>query len=229
MKTNLKPCPIREMAGGVGLLTLMALGLSLPHAAQAAKVNPKTVPVSLVTMGETAENVYDAAKVANWKLATTKTLALKEAVHTLPPRSKAMVNQFRLNLRLQNLRGAVQSHQKWAAMHEANRVTLFAAKLSRDFAPRVPVEVTLLDVYGRDLEIGALSQDRVYLAKAQRDLAATWTRIRPAVIKRGGARQARTFGALVTSVQKAQTPVQFARLANPVLDEVDNLEKVFEK
>lgn len=229
METNLKPCSIREMAGGVGLLTLMALGLLLPQAAQAAEVDPKAVPMCLVTMGENAENAYDVAKAADWKLAASKTAMLEKEVHALPPRWRVMATQFRLQLDLHKLRVAVQNRQKWAAMHEANRVALFAAKLTRDFAPRVPVEVTLLDIYGRDLEIGALSQDRVYLARAQRGLGLTWTRIRPAVIKRGGAREARRFGALVTSVQNAQSPAQFARLATPVLDEVDDLEKVFEK
>ena len=238
MKTTVKPCPIRTMAGGVGLLSLMAMGLSLPHTASAAPAKAPTASskvmlsknaATLFALGEGGENVYDAAKVGNWKTAASKTAGLEKAARILPPRWKAMANQFRLASSLGKLRAAVQGHQKGEAMHQANRVTLFAARLSRDSAPRVPVEVTLLDVYGRDLEIGALRGDRVYLARAQRDLAATWARIRAAVVARGGKRQARTFSALVARVEAASLPSQFTQLATPILDKVDNLEKVFEK
>lgn len=218
---------LRKVASGFGRFTLMGLGLS--HMAQAAPLQPREVPVPLATMGEDAENAYDAAKAADWKGAATKTRALEKAARALPPRWKAMSKQFRLSMELQKLDAALQGHRKWAAMHAANRVTLLVAQLSRDFAPRVPVEVTLLDVYGRDLEIGALSDDRVYLAKAQRDLQTTWTQIRPAVVSHGGARQADIFGVVVARVQKARGTAPLRRLATPLLDEVDNLEKVFQR
>lgn len=216
---------------GLGMLALLGMGqpIALTAWAKAPAAVPSKASATLDALGEGGENVYDAAKAGDWKAASAKTAGLEKAAQALPPRWKEMANQFRLASSLGRLRSSVQAHRKWEAMHEANRVTLFAARLSRGTAPRVPVEVTLLDVYGRELEVGAMRGDRASLARAQCDLAVTWAQIRPSIEQRGGAKQATTFGALLAQVEKAQTPAQLARLAIPILDEVDNLEKVFTK
>ena len=41
--------------------------------------------------------------------------------------------------------------------------------------------------------------------------------------------EAKKFGALVTRVEVARIPTEYGRLAGPLLEEVDNLEKVFER
>ena len=234
MKTNLPPT-FRLLTGIAGLaLTAFAAEAALAApakttATQAQRAQTQKNAAVLFDLGESGENIYDAAHEENWPTALVKMTVLEKAARDLTPRWKTMGNEFRLSQSLQKLRDAVQKHQKVAAMHEANHVTLFAARLSRDTAPRVPVEITLLDVYGRALEIGALKNDRVYLARAQRDLTATWQQVRPVVVQHGGAAQARIFGALVARTAQANTPAQFARLATPILDEVDHLEAVFEK
>jgi hypothetical protein len=55
-----------------------------------------------------------------------------------------------------------------------------------------------------------------------------WDALRPRLNTRGGA-QARKFESLVAQVEAAKAPAEYARLAKSVLDEVDNLEKVFHR
>ncbi len=220
----------RTAATGLGLLSLMGTSLSLPLTASAKLPAASTASSSatLSVLSEGGENVYDAAKAGDWKTAAVKTNAVDRAARALPPHWKTMASQFRLSSSLGKLRSAVQTHQKSRAMHEANRVTLFAAQISRDTAPRIPVEVTLLDVYGRDLEVGAATRNTVQLATASRDLQNTWHKVRPSVLQHGGKTQARTFDGLMARVSKG-SPIEYSIVATKVLDEVDNLESVFAK
>jgi hypothetical protein len=95
------------------------------------------------------------------------------------------------------------------------------------YRPPVPVEVTRLDYSGRELEIWAEANDVPKLQETARAMRREWDAVRSAVEARSVVKAER-FAALVARVEKARTPAEFARLATPVLDEVDNLEKVFQ-
>ena len=56
----------------------------------------------------------------------------------------------------------------------------------------------------------------------------TWNAVRPSILARGGTTQVQKFDGLVASVEAAKLSRDYAHLATPVLDEVDNLEKVFQ-
>jgi hypothetical protein len=55
----------------------------------------------------------------------------------------------------------------------------------------------------------------------------TWDSLRPS-IQAHSATEAKTFEALVAQVESANKPADYARLATHVLNEVDNLEKLFQ-
>src|SRR3979409_1642457 len=90
----------------------------------------------------------------------------------------------------------------------------------------VPVEVTKLDYYGRELEVWAQAQDANKLQATAREMRRTWNSLRPSVEAHKAA-EARKFDALVAQVESAKTSADYARVATPVLNEVDNLEKLF--
>jgi hypothetical protein len=71
-----------------------------------------------------------------------------------------------------------------------------------------------------------LFQDANKLQAAAREMQQTWDRLRPS-IETHSAREAKKFDALVAQVESAKTPADYARVATPVLNEVDNLEKLF--
>ena len=116
----------------------------------------KAMPASLPKIGEFGENVYDLAKASDWTKAEDKLAALKDAVRGLVvirrPRARPKIG---LSEHIDALGKAVTAKDRQAAMREANRATLIAANLTEPFDPKVPVDVTRLDYYGRELEIWA--------------------------------------------------------------------------
>ena len=57
----------------------------------------------------------------------------------------------------------------------------------------------------------------------------TWNSVKPKVEAKGGTKQAQNFETLVAKTDAAANIADYAKVATPILDEVDNLEKVFEK
>lgn len=53
--------------------------------------------------------------------------------------------------------------------------------------------------------------------------------MRPRVETNGGTAEVAKSGDLISKVQAADTPARYTGLVTPVLDEVDNLEKIFKK
>jgi hypothetical protein len=121
---------------------------------------------------------------------------------------------------------AVTAKDRQAAMREANQVTLDVANMTTAYTLNVPVEVTKLDYYGRELEVWAQAQDSNKLQATAREMRRTWDSLRPTIAAKS-ATEAKTFEALVAQVEAAKTPADYTRVATQVLNEVDNLEKLF--
>jgi len=111
-------------------------------------------------------------------------------------------------------------------MREANQVTLDVANMTTAYKLSVPVEVTKLYYYGRELEVWAQAQDANKLQATAREMRQTWDSLRP-TIEAHSIAEARKFDALVARVESAKTDADYAHVATLVLDEVDNLEKLF--
>jgi hypothetical protein len=111
-------------------------------------------------------------------------------------------------------------------MREANQVTINVADMTAAYKLSVPVEVTRLDYYGRELEVWAQVQDANKLQATAREMRRTWNSLKPTIEARS-ATEAKTFDAMVAQVESARTPAGYAREATLVLNEVDNLEKLF--
>jgi hypothetical protein len=187
----------------------------------------ESAPASLANAGEYGENIYDYAKANDWKNAEVKLAALREAVKNVRTDVKNKSAAIdRLDEHVAALDRFVAAKDRHQVMREANQVTIDAAEISTLYKLSVPVEVTKLDYYGRELEVWAQVQDANKLAETVRELRQTWESVRPSIEARS-ATEAKTFDALVVQVESAKTPAHYARVATPVLDEVDNLEKLF--
>lgn len=197
----------------------------------AASVNGNMpVPTSLTDAGEYGENIYDLAKANNWAKASAKLDALKKAAAQLRVEVKdAASDQKNLDASVTTLEKTVAAKDRQATMREANQVTLTTTNMTKSFKRDYPVEITLLDYYGRELELGAAANDTAKLKSVASDIRRAWNAVQPSIEARGGKAEAQKFGALVAQVEAAKTPADYARLATPVLDEVDNLEKVYAK
>jgi hypothetical protein len=190
------------------------------------EVNHKPVPISLSKVGESGEAVYDVAKVSDWTKATAHLTSLKAEAQQLRTQTKGL-DTVQLDKNIAALDKAIPIKNRQATMREANQVTLIAAKLTRQFEPKVPVEITLLDYYGRELEIWSEAGNTAKLKVTTSDLRQTWDTVRPLVQNHGGNTQAQKFNTLVARAESAKSPSEYGRLTSALLDEVDNLEKVF--
>jgi ribosomal protein S20 len=179
-------------------------------------------------IGHYAENLYDWARTGDWAKAQADLSALKTALANLEGTGQA-TDPHGADELLAAIEKAVQTHDARALMHAANDMTRAAAEISRQFDPKVPVEVTLLDYYGRELELWAEEGNTARLNATRSKLRETWDKVRRAVVAKGGNTEAAQFDALAAQLAIAATPKDFTAVATPILDSVDALENVFNR
>jgi hypothetical protein len=235
MNTNLsKEFSIVPMA--IAVLFAVTAPLALPCGAAAGTLEAIAVstaaagvPASVEAVGLHGENLYDMAKANDWPKAKAALASLHQAAQQLRTDLKGgHADERRLDASIAALDKAVAAADRLTAMREANQVTLIGADLAGPFKPPVPVEVTKLDYYGRELEIWAAAKNGTKLQATAAAMRRTWDTLRPMVESRNAA-EAKTFDSLMARVTAARSPDQFGQLAAAVLAEVDNLEKVFQK
>jgi len=200
------------------------IAAATPASASGSKASRESVPASLVSAGEYGENVYDYAKANDWKNAGVKVVALRNAIKEVRSDLKSQKVEG-LDTNVAALDRAVTVKDRQATMREANQVTLDVANLSEAYKRSVPVEVTRLDFYGRELEVWAEAKEENKLKAVAREMRQTWNRLRPS-IESHSPTEAKKFDALVARVESAKTIADYSRVATPVLNEVDNLEKL---
>lgn len=196
---------------------------------------PDPVPPAIAAVGHHAENAYDAAKMGNWTYGNATADSLRMAVGQLPGGNSGELAQLAslrdtVGIMLGRLERAVNSQDSITAMRAANKLTELGVRLSEPYGPRIPVGVTLLDFYGREMELWGGTSGRDADEKL-RDVSAairrTWDITRPQLLAKGGAVEAARFDSLVTKVGSARTRAEYLALSTPVLDQVDFLENVF--
>ena len=203
-----------------------AAAVKAGQAPAAATARPQASAVE--DLGHYAEDAYDQAKVADWTKGKASVEALKAAARRLGPAERKVAGLMRqLDGAVSALDKAVAGRDKPAAMREANALTRVDAELSRPSKPAVPADVTLLDYYGRELEIWASARDEAKLRSTVEGMGTTWRGLRPQIVAHGGSKVAARFDSLVKQAESAPRADTLARLATPILDEVDNLENVF--
>ncbi len=215
--------------GGL-IATMLATAAAHAFAQRDSAKTARSVPKALVDAGEQGENLYDAAKAKAWSTAAQRLRALEADVVRLrsEQESGSGTDSDRLQRQVAALHGSVTRRQRQATMAEANQVTLVVADMTAGYTPKVPVEVTRLDFYGRELEIWSEAGAATRLDSAARGMRHEWDAVHDAVSARAPA-VARKFDALVTRVEKAKAPAEYRRLALLELAHVDDLERVFER
>jgi hypothetical protein len=205
----------------------IALASLATFALDAHAATPGTVPKSLVDAAERSENIYDDVSAQEWNRANRTLQSLRQATTRMRAEvAQPNTTEMRVDAALAPLTQAIFTQDQLAAMTQANQITRDVATLTAAYAPAVPLPVTLLDYYGRELEIWSQAQDIGRLQVTAAEMRRQWDMLRPAIEARGSP-EAGTFEALVAQVEQARTPAEYARMAKPVLDEVDQLEKVF--
>lgn len=216
----------RASTGAVEAPPTSATAPAAPAAAAAAAEGTAREAAAVEGLGRHAEQVYTMAKADRWEAAR----AALDSVEAGMGADDGMGKSPRADsaaATLVALEQSVKHHQRTLSMHQANRLTRLSAMLSEPFRPRVPPEVEMLGFYGREMEIWAEARDPAQLRATAAGLRRTWASAEPRVLAHGGAAEAARFGALAARVGRAETPDEFAKLAPPVLGEVEKLEAVF--
>jgi hypothetical protein len=222
---------VSSALGRGALIAVLLGGMSATMLAQtdSAKQPKPAVPKALADAGEYGENIYDAAKANDWTVARARLTALNGAVKQVSvEKGSAGKAEDSLERNVAALERSVVRRERRATMQQANQVTLNVADMTAGYALRVPVQVTRLDFYGRELEIWSAAGNASRLKATAEGMLREWDAVRPKVEEPDPA-EAKKFGALVSRVEVAKVPAEYGRLAGPLLEEVDNLEKVFER
>ena len=198
----------------------------VPEKSRIVEANNGKVPAAVIDAGEFSENIYDYAKVKNWAKAEAKLNSLEKSVAELKTANLATPKIIEI---ANSIGKAVKAKNQIDAMRESNQSTFLIADLSAQFNPKVPVEVTKLDYYGREIEIWVINKDEAKLKQTVAAIRQTWNAVKPKMEAKGASKEEAKFESLVVQAEKAVTIAEYSKVAMPILDEVDNLEKVFEK
>lgn len=178
---------------------------------------------SIEAIGHHAEDLYDHAKLQDWRTSAIDVVGLREAAALL----RAGDGMHIVQRQIISIDSAITRRDRRALMHIANDLTRQAAEMMRPYSPDVPVDVTLLDFYGREIEMAAAENDLPRLQSTRESIASTWSSLRETITKRGGEATAVRFDSVVEKLAQARTAEEFGATATPILDEVDALESVF--
>jgi hypothetical protein len=184
-------------------------------------------PAALVSVGESAEILFDAARTSQWQTTTEQLRALSDAAAQLPPDLPKPVLVTQMRSRIDEVRQGAAAHRRVETMDSANAITRLVADLSAEFQTDVPVGVVMLDYYGRQLELGIATGRQSTLTQATADLRQQWDRIEPTIQQRNHVDEARRFTDIVVQLEGAQQPADFAAPTRAELDAVDRLETIF--
>lgn len=193
-----------------------------------AKAAPSTAPVAL-QITECGEQVYDLALSKRWKEAAQTSAQIERLGAQLPTDGTSLRPRFALFEAISHLRGAVKTRDSWGTAWAANRVTLSSARLSHGARQPIPFEVTLLDVYARELQIAGGQNDQMTAYKALGQLRLNWNKVRPQLRSSDAndGKLAARFDGLLRSVCDGNDAHAMAQVAPLLLGQVDEIEQIF--
>jgi hypothetical protein len=184
-------------------------------------------PAALLQLGQSATDLFDAARSSDWRRAPASLQALNEAVSNLPTDLRDPDIGAQLQSRLVSVRDATNSRNQLKTMDAANAITHIVAELSSKYWSEVPYDVKMLGYYGRQIELGVASRSSTVAERATTELVAAWNRIQPAIEQRGHVDDARRFSAIVMTLMGAKQPADFSAPARDELAAARHLESIF--
>lgn len=188
----------------------------------------REVPEVVRELETQAVETYNTVKAGNWQEARDDVAWFEDALRRVDREVKGEPT-LREDLQdaVVNLRRAVANEDRANAMAYANRISRIAGYMRAPMEARVPASVTLLDYYGRELELWSMAGNNEMLQVSARGLAGVWGNLRPLVVTEGGQDAAQRFDAAVSQVAAAQTPEQYAQAVGAVQSGAESVEQVF--
>jgi hypothetical protein len=201
-----------------------------PAAAGANRTAPpraEAPPAALAQVGESAEGLFDAARTSQWQTATAHLQTLNEAASRLPTGLPKADLVAQLGSRVEDVKQSAADRRRVETMEFANSITRIVADLSAEFQTEVPIDVVMLDYYGRQLELGIVTGRQSTLTRATADLRQQWDRLVPTIERLGHAGEASRFTDIVVTLEGARRPADYVAPTRAELEAVDRLETIF--
>ena len=196
-------------------------------------VAPKytAVQIEIEALSGIAEDIYELAKASKWDKIRKRLEKLKKAEKTIKMLRNEENDFFILRLRskIEELEQAVSLKNRKDTMRYANTITLLDVAMIGDLKPRVPTNIMLLDYCGRELEILSEEKDLDKLSNLVIRMHLIWKNLIPQLVDKGDNENIKRFSEIMKRLERAKTPEEYNHLAKQVLDEVDNLQKIFKK
>lgn len=183
------------------------------------------VPTALADLGEAAEETHDAVAGSKWDAVAKDLADLQKAHGSLAAEQPAAAKAFAAPIAA--LAAASKAKDRLAAQEAANELTRLSAEACRAYEPPFPVEISLLDYLGREINLQLAKNDPAGIKKSVAAVRANWDKVRAAVEAHKGTKQSQAFSALLVELEKATEPKKIGELTRNLLDQVDDLEKVF--
>jgi hypothetical protein len=223
--------------------SLFALGILLGGCGRAEtrdgrEAGPGTLPPTLEAADGLAEDVQADIDTLGWAAAGAKVAKLRqseasvEQVVTADSAENAATGQQELatyRRAVDSLGARIERRDRLAALASANTLSRVLAAMSANYRSRVPAQVALLDVAGRDAIYAAEGARWNEAAAAVHELRSTYASVSDHVTRAQrplNDRFQRTLEALAGAVSH-QDIAQVRRQATSILDDVDLIEGTY--
>ena len=183
----------------------------------------------LTKISQSSQHIYKLAKVHHWRKAQAENKKIQTFTKDLETTFPFKTLQFKkLIAKIYLLDNAIANKDFQIAMRSSNQITFVVAQMNKNFPEKIPVEVTLLNYYERELEIWIPTGNKPWLGKTAKKISRTWLSIRPLVLAHGDTKEVYKFDLLIDNLNHASLFKEYIEITTLLQKEQDNLEKVFQ-
>ncbi|HOX27559.1 MAG TPA: hypothetical protein PLQ76_00240 [bacterium] len=207
-----------------------ASGEAKPSVKQEGKSTSKKDLAIVLDIGKTAEDIFNNVNAGKWKAVPGKIKHLRTAaLNSDLARIIGGDDAKKVNTALDAIEKAAADKDKKSALEAANQLTFLAINIAGRYNPAIPVGISLLEYFGRELQLGAAAKDTARINAAIKNIRNTWDMVKGPVREHGGVVEEKAFSLLVLGLEKAGSSSAIVSLYPRVIEQVGRLEKVFEK
>ncbi len=173
-------------------------------------------------IADSAKSIFDLAKVNRWSEATESFTALEKTAQTLKANPEINKTDIaKLNSWIIPLGNLIAAKQP-LAMDTANQLAMVASQLTIQPNSKTPVEVAMLDYYGRELEIWSTRGNTVKLKDIANKIIHIWSDLRPSVQSKSSTVHVLPIDdTLISLLGDAESSDEYKLLSAPLLAEVN--------
>lgn len=179
----------------------------------------------VTTLEQLAKTTHDKVTSGDWSWAAQ---SVDSIAATLAPqdaaRSAYQIPLVAFDSALSALQRSIAARARLDALTSANNLSLAIIPFMANSQRALPWQLSLLDVYGSEMEVAAERNDIVGLNAITTLLRDAWASLRPQMAIHDGVEERAAFDMLVSQLTHASTAQEFTGLAREVRRSVNEIE-----